>query len=205
MESNRLTTFQRVCQLAWSQINWLHFSLCASSNGVKSIDCISACVPARMESNQLTTFQRVCHPTCRCSQIDWLHSSLCVIGYHPTCSHIDSLHVVKSIDYIPAITVARHFDWLHFNMYISSSSLCSTPHVVKSIDYIPACVYIPKVATQNEMSQKCTSHCCVFVTQRNSSAKCQNAMSQKRTMCCIFVITKTHNVTKMHNIDILKK
>ena len=136
---------------------------------------------------------------------------MCVIGYHPICSHIDSLHVVKSIDYIPAITVARHFDWLHFNMYISSSSLCSTPHVVKSIDYIPACVYIPKVATQNEMSQNCTSHCCVFVTQRNSSTKCQNAMSQKCTMCCIFVITidilchKNAQHRYIKKIDILKK
>ena len=38
----------------------LHSSLCTSSNGVKSIDCIPACVPARMESNQLTAFQLVC-------------------------------------------------------------------------------------------------------------------------------------------------
>ena len=155
---NRLTAFQLVCHLAWSQIDWLHFSVCANSHGVKSIDCISACVPARMESSRLTAFQLVCQLAW--SQINWLHFSVCAI------LHVD---------------------------------------VVKSIDYIPACVYIPKVATQNEMSQKRTYHCCVFVTQRNSSAKCQNAMSQKRTICCIFVITKTHNVTKMHNIDILKK
>ena len=75
--------------LAITWIDWLHFSLCAISHGVKSIDYISACVPTRMESNQLTAFQLVCQ--LEWSQVDWLHFSLCA-----------SSHGVKSIDYISA-------------------------------------------------------------------------------------------------------
>ena len=105
---NRLTAFQLVCHLAWSQIDWLHFSVCANSHGVKSIDCISACVPARMESSRLTAFQLVCQLAW--SQINWLHFSVCAI------LHVD---VVKSIDYIPAC--------------VSSDTIL---HVVISIHYM---------------------------------------------------------------------